>query len=60
MCYLGKVNSFDRDDQLALCYKMIDKLELTPIDELCKVAIATIQRIFNTRQKCAEWLDSLK
>lgn len=32
MCYLGKVNRFDRDQQLELCQQIVDKLNLGPID----------------------------
>lgn len=33
MCYLGKVNRFDREEQLALCHEIVEKLELTPIGD---------------------------
>lgn len=32
MCYLGKVNRFDRDDQLKLCEAIVEKLGLAPLD----------------------------
>ena len=31
MCYLGKVSRFERDEQLELCQKIVDKLGLAPI-----------------------------
>lgn len=33
MCYLGKVNRFDRDEQLDLCHSIIEKLGLAPLED---------------------------
>lgn len=33
MCYLGKVNRFDRDEQLDLCQRIVEKLGLAPIED---------------------------